>query len=88
MLYKIVLTYQVKRIIKSWPESVQLKLTSLVLKLSFGEVLSASDAKAMTVIATSCRELRVKDPAGQYRAFYLLKQPHGVIIFHAFQKKT
>jgi phage-related protein len=30
----------------------------------------------------------VRDRAGIYRAFYLIETLHGVIVFHAFEKRT
>jgi len=32
-------------------------------------------------------ELRIRDQAGIYRAFYYLKSARGVLVFHAFVKK-
>lgn len=33
-------------------------------------------------------ELRIRDAAGIYRAFYLVKVADAVLVFHAFAKKT
>ncbi len=33
-------------------------------------------------------ELRVRDGAGAYRVFYCVRLAHGILIFHAFTKKT
>ena len=33
-------------------------------------------------------ELRIRDRAGIYRAFYYSRSPRGILVFHAFEKKT
>ena len=44
-------------------------------------------SRSMTV-AAGVSELRVKSKDGAYRAFYYNASPRGVIVFHAFVKKT
>lgn len=45
-------------------------------------------AKPMSTIAVGTYELRVKDADGIYRVFYYLKSAEGILVFHAFLKKT
>ena len=45
-------------------------------------------SRPMPAVATGVHELRVRDAAGIYRAFYLVKSARGILVFHAFQKKT
>lgn len=45
-------------------------------------------SRTMPTIRRGVHELRVKDAAGIYRAFYVLQSSRGVIIFHSFGKKT
>jgi hypothetical protein len=33
-------------------------------------------------------ELRIRDRSGIYRAFYYSRSPRGILVFHAFVKKT
>ena len=42
----------------------------------------------MTTVAAGAYELRVKDADGIYRVFYYLKSAEGILVFHAFVKKT
>ena len=42
----------------------------------------------MPIVGRGVQELRVKDSAGIYRVFYLLQSSRGVIVFHAFGKKS
>lgn len=42
----------------------------------------------MPLLGTGAAELRVRDSAGIYRAFYMVKGVDAVLVFHAFVKKT
>ena len=42
----------------------------------------------MKSVASGCSEIRLKGSDGIYRAFYILKNEHGILIFHSFKKKT
>ena len=88
LAYQITIATQVKKVVSHWPLAIQARVGELIGKLSMGWELSYPTMLPMPEIAPGCRELRFKDRQGQYRVFYLLKQPHGVIVFHAFQKKT
>jgi phage-related protein len=44
--------------------------------------------RPMPTVGTGVSELRVRDESGIYRAFLVAKYRHGVLVFHAFQKKT
>ena len=46
------------------------------------------DSRPMPVVATGASELRVKGTDGTYRAFYYTASAEGILIFHAFVKKT
>ena len=45
-------------------------------------------SRPMRSVAPGVHEIRVRDAAGIYRAFYLLESARGVIVFHAFEKRT
>lgn len=42
----------------------------------------------MPALGSGAAELRARDAAGIYRAFYVVRTSQGVIVFHAFAKKT
>jgi phage-related protein len=42
----------------------------------------------MRSVGSGVQEIRVRDEAGIYRAFYMLQSARGVIVFHAFEKRT
>ncbi len=46
------------------------------------------DARPMPEVERGVYELRVRDADGIYRVFYYLKSKKGILVFHAFTKKT
>jgi phage-related protein len=42
----------------------------------------------MPAVAPGASELRVKGEDGVFRVFYYTASPSGVVVFHAFVKKT
>jgi phage-related protein len=49
--------------------------------------LAPDDWKAMRSVAPGVRELRIRID-GQYRVLYWVRRAEGVIVLHAFRKKT
>ena len=45
-------------------------------------------SRAMPDVAVGVSELRVRGHDGIYRAFYYIASAQGVLVFHAFMKKT
>ena len=74
--------------IRSFPKPARLALGEAILNLQGGGKIGMPLSRPMPSVAPSVQELRVRDPAGIYRAFYLLKSQRGVIVFHASEKKT
>jgi len=46
------------------------------------------NSRPMPGVAPGVAELRVRGEDGGYRAFYYTASPRGVLVFHAFVKKT
>ena len=74
--------------IRSFDPSLRKELGELLLKLQIGIVLGMPQARPMTSIGIGAHELRMRDKSGIHRVFYYLKSEHGILIFHAFTKKT
>jgi phage-related protein len=74
--------------IRNFPESARQAMGQALLDLQYGARIGMPLSRPMPTIAPGVHELRIKDDAGIYRAFYLLRFHGGVIIFHAFAKKT
>ena len=47
-----------------------------------------TDFKPMASVGAGVYEIRVRDPSGAYRAFYVAKFDSVVYVLHAFQKKS
>ena len=45
-------------------------------------------SRSMPSIEPGAAELRIRDRTGVYRAFYYSRSPRGILVFHAFVKKT
>jgi len=45
-------------------------------------------SRQMSAVAPGVEEIRISDPTGAYRAFYYLRSERGVMVFHAFVKKS
>ena len=74
--------------IRSFPVAVRRELGKALYDLQKGETLSMPLARPMASIAPGAAELRIGDSAGIYRVFYLVKSERGILVFHAFVKKS
>jgi phage-related protein len=46
------------------------------------------DWKPIATVGSGCREIRVRDPSGTFRVFYVAVMGEVVYVLHRFQKKT
>ena len=46
------------------------------------------NSRPMPTVAAGVSELRVQGEGGIFRVFYYTAAPEGVLVFHAFAKKT
>jgi phage-related protein len=53
-----------------------------------GESIGMPDSRPMPGVAAGVSELRVGTAEGSFRAFYYTASSRGVLVFHAFTKKT
>jgi phage-related protein len=74
--------------IKAFPEEVRKELGKAILDLQKGHTLGMPLSRPMPSVALDVEELRIRDRVGIYRTFYFKKSARGVLIFHAFVKKT
>ncbi|MDP9003077.1 MAG: type II toxin-antitoxin system RelE/ParE family toxin [Myxococcota bacterium] len=74
--------------LRTFPEDVRRSFGKAIYDLQLGHVLSMSLSKAMPVVGSGVAELRIQDALGIYRAFYVARLADGIVIFHAFAKKT
>ena len=74
--------------IRSFPEDVRRELGKAIFDLQRGEILGMPVSRPMPSVARGAAELRIRDRSGAYRAFYYTSSPRGILVFHAFAKKT
>jgi phage-related protein len=77
-----------RAVIKSFPEKVRKEFGKAILDLQKGHTLGMPLSRPMPAVAFGVEELRMRDRTGSYRIFYFQKSPRGILIFHAFVKKT
>jgi phage-related protein len=85
---KVLFDSKVKGIIKSFPDDVKYKIGKALFFLQRGETLQMPLSKSMPSVGKGVSELRIKGTDGIYRVFYLVKAESGILVFHAFMKKT
>jgi phage-related protein len=74
--------------IRSFPKSVRRELGKAIFDLQQGAVLTMPLSRPMPSIEQGAAELRIRDRSGIYRAFYYTRSTRGILVFHAFVKKT
>jgi phage-related protein len=79
---------RVRETIREWPRPVRIELGQAIRALQIGVTLTMPLARAMPSVAKGVEELRIRDSSGQFRVFYLTRFKSGVLVFHAFAKKT
>ena len=74
--------------IRSFPKVVKKDIGELLFKLQLGVSLGMPESRPMPSLHPGAHELRIRDSDGTYRVFYYLKCEAGILVFHAFTKKT
>jgi len=77
-----------KAAIRNFPKEVRREFGKAILDLQQGEILSMPISRPMPSVGTGVAELRIRDRSGIYRAFYYARSPRGILVFHAFMKKS
>jgi phage-related protein len=74
--------------IRSFPKDVRRELGKAIFDLQNGAILAMPLSRPMPSIEPGAAELRFRDRSGIYRAFYYTRSPRGILVFHAFVKKS
>ena len=74
--------------IRSFPAGVRAALGKAIFDLQKGVTLGMPLSRLMPSIASGVEELRVRDRSGIYRTLCYARSPRGVLVIHAFIKKT
>lgn len=71
-----------------WPLDAKKDLGSILTKLQKGAEVGYPDTEPIGTVGPGVFEVRVKEASGIFRAFYVVKFEHGILVFHAFKKKS
>jgi len=74
--------------IRSFPVEIRDRLGKALFLLQVGEHLGMPLSRPMPSVAAGVSELRLHAADGQFRTFYWTANEKGILVFHAFQKKT
>ena len=74
--------------IRGFPRDVRNRLGRGLFLLQMGEQIGMPHSRPMPGVASGVSELRVRVEDGIYRAFYYTASAEGILVFHAFAKKT
>jgi phage-related protein len=79
---------RVRDTVREWPKPVRIELGEAIQALQLGLSLGMPLSRPMPTVGKGVEEIRIRDSSGQYRVFYLARSASGVLVFHAFVKKT
>ncbi len=74
--------------IRTFPREVRDRLGKVLYLLQSGEQPGMPLSRPMPSVAPGVSELRLHSGDGQFRAFYFTASAQGILVFHAFAKKT
>ena len=74
--------------IRRFPKEARVRLGRGLFRLQMGEKIAMPNSRPMPTVAAGVSELRVQGEGGIFRVFYYTAAPEGVLVFHAFAKKT
>ena len=83
----IVFHPKAREVIRRFPKEARTRLGKGLFRLQMGEQIGMPNSRPMSTVA-GVSELRVKAEDGSFRAFYYTASSKGVLVFHAFVKKT
>lgn len=79
---------EARREIREWPIVVRQDLGAVLQRLQEREPVGMPDVRAMPSVGKGVLEIRVRDQTSAYRAFLVHVGPKGIVVFHAFAKKS
>jgi len=74
--------------VRRFPKGARVRLGKDLFRLQMGERIAMPVSRSMPVVSAGVSELRIKGVDGVFRVFYYVAAPKGVLVFHAFVKKT
>ena len=74
--------------IRAFPREIRDRLGKALYLLQVGEQLGMPLSRPMPSVTPGVSELRLRGVDGQFRVFYFTASPRGILVLHAFIKKT
>lgn len=74
--------------LQRFPLEARRQTGQAIWELQQGKTLGMPLSRPMLDVAPGVAEIRVKDRSGAYRTFYLAVAARGLLVFHAFGKKS
>jgi phage-related protein len=74
--------------IRSFPRGVRRDLGKLLYDVQMEVRPGMPQSRPMPSVAPGVEELRLRYRSGVYRAFYYVRSARGILVVHAFMKKT
>jgi phage-related protein len=75
-------------VIRGFPAEIRDRLGKALYLLQVGEALAMPLSRPMPSVAPGVSELRLRSDDGQFRTFYFAASDEGILVLHAFVKKT
>jgi phage-related protein len=88
VLRPAILHIRAREAIREFPDAARLSVGHAIWELQRGMRLGMPLSRPMNAVAPGVEEIRIRDANGAYRVFYYLRNARGVLIFHAFVKKS
>jgi phage-related protein len=74
--------------IRGFPDEARRAFGEAILRVQHGMRVGMPLSRPMPSVAPGVAELRVKDRSGEFRTFYYTRSERGILVPHAFAKKT
>jgi phage-related protein len=84
----VILHPKAQAVIRGFSKDARIRLGKGLFRLQVGEQIGMPDSRPMPDVAAGVSELRVRGADGIFRVFYYTASAQGVLVFHAFVKKT
>ena len=72
-------------IVRSWPAKARRRAGEELFRLQLGG--DPIHWRVMKTIGRGVREIKISE-GGQFRVFYVARRKEGIVVLHAFEKKT
>src|SRR5438874_6286557 len=77
-----------REVIRGFSKDVRVEFGSVLIKVQLGMSLGLPISRPMPSVHDGAHEFRFRDATGIQRVFYYVKAKRGILVFHAFRKKT